>query len=399
MSPPADEMIPKGEECCKLYGDVTEAIDFLMGIPAQDSAKSIAVNDIDGKSTAEKYTPGVQLAMQVFRSLSVDRLEKLRVLVEALSDMAVFTAAGAATDRAAFLGFLRAFCNMNNYGSDPLGLLRTMLSASTDPAFFEATSLKIFRGLFFCQRAAHVSFYELSLATRLHRVHFAEDAHVQRVVTDLARCFVSDISKSFAAKETYVLSRRFLNGFAVRMQELVNAFNGLVCELAIDQAAISKIVFILLVFSAERKRSAFMQIFGEPELVYCAVRTLYSGIGFAKRLENFMKTRLLWESKMDKTNATLDRAFQTLYKYEYKKIIGSQQPQRIVASRYMSRVASMPSCATGRRRGSITTSVLPVTPRMSRTRAVSAFSPLSRRIGENAGARESFDSKRRLDFK
>lgn len=413
MGSSSEKKLAKNEECTVFYQEIINTIDYMIEKTNPGEKSGLRTEKRGRKATTNNESRGLEEAEdkvnweellykkiieRTFEEYKVEDLRKLKSLVEILTGLSMSVEAKAAVKALDYLQFIKIFCDIYNDSGNPVEYFIALLGHSTDPVSFEATAYKIFKIVFFRQNPAKIAFYDLSLIANLWRLHFREDAYIKSVVRRLCYNFVMDISLTHVANGKYIISKRFMRGFAVKIESLINTFNGLVNEMPIDQSIIPKIIFVFLIFHIE-KRSIFLQNFGEPELFYCAVRTFYSGIEFAKKLENFIKTRLFWEFKTENTKYTIDKLFQTIYKHEYKKIIGSIKPTKIISGKYSTRNVGVPSCTINQKRHIIKTSVLNVTPKVNRSKTVNAFSPLSQRIGEAAGIRDNFDSKRKLNFK
>lgn len=408
MGSAPEKRLAKNEECAVFYRELTSTLRLMMERmgPGERAEQRVEKRGRKPKNPEARAQEPVgdgdavhrDVIEKVFEGYDIESLRRLRSLVAVLGNLSMSVESRVSASVQDYLEFIRQFCDIYDGTGNPMGHFMALLGYSTDPASFEVAGYKIFKILFFRQNPPKIAFYDVSLAASLWRAHFRDSAYFRSILRRMCYNFVVDTGLTHVANGRYVISRQFMREFAEKIEALVNAFNGLVSEMPIDGSAIPKIVFVFLIFHIER-RSVFLSSFGEPELFYCVVRTFYSGTGFAKRLENFIKTRLLWEFRTEDTGYTIDRLFQTVYKYEYKRFIGSIKPARIISGKYSTRSVGVPSCSISQERRAIKTSVLNVTPRVNRARTVSAFSPLSQRIGEVAGIRDNFDSKRRLNFK
>ncbi|KAI5171642.1 hypothetical protein PAEPH01_1663 [Pancytospora epiphaga] len=294
-----------------------------------------------------------------------------------------------------YIRFLRTFsaklgCNVN--AKD--GLI-VMLSPGDKYTMLETTASRLFNVLFLMQRLSKISFYELSIISTFQRIHFKDDRCVKEAVTKMCKAYVYNVSREYASYRQYKISTQLLHEFSVRIESYINAFNGLVNELHINQSVIPKILFVLLVFRVDDELT-FLKSYGEPELFYCSVRIFHSGSEFAKRLENFMKTQLFWEFRTDMKAYTLDHLFQAIYKYEYRKLIGGINKINEISSKYASK--RIKTFVPHQQRPMMSINIIPSVPNMDESKSIKTFSPLSRKIAEAAGLRDNIASKRKLDF-
>lgn len=392
----------KEERCAELFDRILEAVTDMLGVSGSDRRHG---RRADPRESSEEDSTGMAhddedaLAEDIkaaFSGYATKDLTNMKKIVEELRLLSAGLVVKTKGNISEYLGFLREYCDVLGGSDAVLRGFTTLLGYSTDPEMLSQAAVRLFQVVFLRQCLPRVHFYDLSLLATLQRSSFKANEYMRKVVSWLTYMFVAEISRTYVSKRRYTITGQYLNEFSLKVEPLINAFNGIVNELGVDQAVISKIVFVMLIFELE-KRSVLLKVCDSAELFYCAVRTFYSGIVFAKHLENILKTQLLWTFRSDTKKYTLDSIFQTFYKYEFKKYIGCITHAKVVSSRYSRATVAIPGCTINQR---CRTSQDPhVANSVTGTkRRVCAFSPLSRRIAEIAGLRDNYDSKRKLSF-
>lgn len=154
-----------------------------------------------------------------------------------------------------------------------------------------------------------------------------------------------------------------------------------------------------MAFYAETRDSIFLKNYSISDLFYCAVHTFYQASGFSRKLEYFIKTRLFWTFVAEKNRVSIESIYQSIYKYEYLKIIGELRVAQPVYFKYsFTESESSSSTLSSISKGFLKANVVSDAPKINKNRSVKVFSPLSQRIAAARGLRESLDSKRKLNF-
>lgn len=398
--------LPKNEPCTEFLEELLDGTTALLKEATSESHDSVhSWRDKASSQYSEENRPqGIEnmaatqdILRTIFCPLRAQTLEHFTTLVENLLNISYPRSVSMAVRKYDYIVFLKRFCNISPSKYNSLELLRSILGQTSDPTSFKLATSKIFNIIFFRQIPAKISYYELSLLYCLRHSHFETDKYLESLVDRTAYCFVLELSQRFVTQSRYVIRPDSLNQFTEKLLKTINAFNGLVNASGIQQDNIDKVIFAMLIFTID-SRLIFCKKFGSPELLYSCVRAFHSGTGFAKQLEHFLRTKLYWRFDCDRTGYTIDKPFQTIFKYEFKKYIGSVTPCSKARDASI-RLANYPrSSASKEPTSPIKTHIVDITPKMNKKRAVSAFSPFSQRIGEAAGIRDNLDSKRRLDF-
>ncbi|KAI4292091.1 hypothetical protein PAPHI01_1365 [Pancytospora philotis] len=397
MADATEEPQTKNAPCVERFDAILAVINEIMEADAKgaraDAQRPDGGAGADGSSALTREQIG-----GMFAGCSFKDLENMRRFIDELKMFASGLVVRDRGSEAEHIGFLKEYCDVLGNSAGVLQGFTTLLGYSTDPEILRVAAFRLFQVIFLRQDMPRVYFYDISLLATLLRSNFKNNAYLRCVLARLSLAFVEEICQSYVAKRRYVFSRELLFEFSRRVETLINALNGLVSELGVGQAAIPKILFVIFVFEIE-KSSVFLAEFDSAELFYCAVRVFYSGMAFAKRLENMIKTKLLWSFKSDTKRYTLDLIFQSIFKAEFRRLVGSIKEAKIVSYKYSRTSVAVAACAASQpQRSPSADAQRSGAPEAPGGRPAHAFSPLSRRIAEIAGIRDDYESKRRLNF-
>lgn len=299
-----------------------------------------------------------------------------------------------------FLNFLRSYYESTKGNKDPLEVFIQTLERDGNRKIIESLAIKYFKIIFFQQHAKKISFFELSIISNLIRIHFSEDKYIQAIGASIQRTYILSIARNYQCNSNYTITPSFLSKFSYVIDCNINAFNGTISEVGVLESDVSKIIFTIMCFYLNRRDSIFLKYFSDKELFYCALRSVYQGYEFAKKLECFIITKLRWRLKADEEEYTIDKVYQTIFKYEFKKIIGNISLRKSYLPKYSCKMISSSTCSNHSDDGNrvLVTKVVQTTPKSKKSQESYAFSPLSRRIGEATQNKEGLDSKRKLRF-
>ncbi|KAI5150177.1 hypothetical protein ENBRE01_1343 [Enteropsectra breve] len=399
------EMLPSGEHPHDIFRKISESIDTIIRYPEHiDSLLKQPRLESDAKKTPvdEKIECNMSVIVilgLIFNFKDEKKLGNFRLFIESFLEEPAAETVDIPVSSIDFISFLKKFSEQMGGVYDPLSNFRRMLGEGTKYAPFQEISIKIFKTIFFRQNISKLSFYEFSLINNFYTRQFDGVDYVNRMLDSFSRFYVMEIEKSYVSNFSYVLSDRFIYTFAKTVRSMVNACNGLIAELKLSQEDVTRIYYILLIFSTDNGKSIFANEFGNTELFYCAARTINQNPEFAKELLKFMKAKLCWVFESERRGIAVQQVYQTIYKYEYKKIIGGLRKVNGFC-RTSKRVVVSPANAVENKKYNLKVNVLRDTPTTDRKNTKQAFSPLSRRIGEarQSGKDEDFDSKRKLFF-
>lgn len=299
-----------------------------------------------------------------------------------------------------FLNFLRSYHESVKGSKDPLETFIQIIERGGNRQIIEPLATKYFKIMFFQQSSTRVSFFELSIISNLMRMYFKEDRYIEAIRTSILKIYISSIADTYQGIYSYTVTPSFISKFSYVIDSNINAFNGTISEVGVQESDVSEVIFIMMCFYLNRRDSVFLRYFSDKELFYCALRSVYQGHKFAKKLECFISTKLRWRLKIDEEEYTIDKVYQTLFKYEFRKIIGTVSLRRSHLPKYFCRAFSSSTCSNPSDDGNrvLVTKVVQTTPKSKKSQESYAFSPLSRRIGEGTHNKESLDSKRKLRF-
>jgi len=412
-------VISENSSVAKFYNKVFVAIDTILKYPEHTKMALEASpreaqkeksddNQLDGGNWRENIEDEIKENMDVIESVTSvldirdeKKLKNIRMMFGKLAASANNLIAGdAGQDAGEIIRFVKIFSEHSANAQQPFMAFKSMLGNGTSPSYppFQSVAKRFFECVFFFQRVHSVDFYEFALISNICNIHFSGSPYFCGITDRMALLFITGICKNYVGRRPY----KFTMDFILEMRKVVlglsNAFNGIVNELSVEESTIPKIVYIILVFHWERRVSIFMNTYGVPELLYCAIRTFYREPSCKRRIEDFMRKRLKWTFVADKNDQSLSGLFQTVYKYEYFKILGSITSSVTPTLEKFGKPKLSPDVYDGKANHKLVTRVVSRIPKMDQSKVVKAFSPLSRRIGEKTENKESFDSRRKLQF-
>jgi len=403
--------IAANTECEEIYNNIINEVSKIekgeaFQIKSEDQENPF-VDESPSNDSVDTFVPVGTLAAQieqsaaaVFSNSSTFDTKKFRSFLEAVKKHSAGLSTKFSINTEEFLYFLRSYFEKIKNNDDPVESFTLMLERKGDKKIIELLALKFFRVIFLQQIAENITFFELSIIYNFSKMYLNEDKFLQKIKKILLKLFIVQIMTTYQTLSTYILSKQFFSEFTTIFEATINALNGTISEIGVKESDVSKIVFIMICFTLEKSRSDFLRSYSSKELFYCAVRAINQGYTFAKRLECFIITKLRWRLACDEEDYTIDKIYQTVFKYEFKKIIGSVRSNSLYFPKY--------SCKTLHRLSSneihedknriLVTKVLQTTPNAKKMKDSYSFSPLSKRIGEATKDKESLDSKRKLRF-
>lgn len=304
------------------------------------------------------------------------------------------------TNTEEFFKFLRTYFENMKLGVSPMESFIQILERENNRSVVEPFAIKYFKVIFYLQKPINPSFYEVSMIYNLLKVYFKDDPYIRMVVDVILREFILTLTRRYVSNISTGLTNAQINEFSGIIESTINAFNGTVIELDTEASEICKIIYVMLCFYLSSDVSEFYKIFGMKELFYCAVRSVYQGHEFSKKLECLISSKLRWRLKMDDEEYTCDKVYQTLFKYEYRKLIGKIKYREKLLSMHFAGPNENYSHSSSSEENQryLVTKIIQTTLKSNKAESKPAFSPLSRRIGESLKNKESLDSKRKLRF-
>ncbi|ELA41861.1 uncharacterized protein VICG_01045 [Vittaforma corneae ATCC 50505] len=339
-------------------------------------------------------------AQAVFGSMPTVELNRLITTIVQIKNKSFGKMTRFCCNTEQFFTFLKTFFEKQNPTISPIENLIQILELEKNREIIEPLAIKYFKVVFYFQKPLSPSYYELSIVYNMMKIDFKEDQYIKSVVNVILREFILNLVKKYVSNTRAKLTNAQVKEFSGIIEITINAFNGIIVELDVEPAEISRIIYVMLCFYLNRYKSEFHKNYGIRELFYCAVRTVYQGHQFAKRLECFIASKLKWKLKTEDQEFTCDKIYQTLFKHEYKKTVGKIRHRNISYMKYSNGLsgASSNSSSSDENQRVLITKIVQTTPKMNKSQEKYAFSPLSRRIGESLQSKENLDSKRKLKF-
>lgn len=408
------ENITKNTSCREIYELLIEELSSMAAGDAK--SKNQVVNtpqenpfakNSSSEETVDTFIPVGSLqvhikekANTVFDGISQIELNKLITTIIQIKNRSLGKIAKFCSNTEDFFNFLKLFCQTMRLGISPVESFIQVLEMDKNRSIVEPFAVKYFKVLFYMQKPVAPSFYELSIVYNMMKVYFKEDPYLKAVVDVIIKEFIIHLNTKYTCNSEIILTNQEVYEFTKIITSMINAFNGTVVELEIEATDISKIIFVMMCFYFNRNKSVLYDMFGVRELFYCAVRSVYQGHAFAKKLECLISSKLRWRMKMENEEYTCDKVYQTLFKYEYKKIVGKVRSKEHSYSGSLSKNFNGSSHSTSSEKNQrvLITNIVQTTPKINKKKEKYAFSPLSRRIGESLEKKESLDSKRKLKF-
>lgn len=339
-------------------------------------------------------------ARMVFEDMSVNALNRFITTLIQMKNKSFGKLTKFNTNTEEFFKFLKTYFENMKLGISPQESFIQILERENNRPIVEPFAIKYFKVIFYLQKPINPSFYEVSMIYNLLKVYFKENPYIRMVVDVILREFILTLTRRYVSNISISLTNAQIKEFSGIIESLINAFNGTVIELDTEASEICKIIYVMLCFYLNRSQSEFYKDFGIKELFYCSVRSVYQGHEFSKRLECLISSKLRWRLKMDDEEYTCDKVYQTLFKYEYHKLIGKVKYREKLLSMHFARTNENYSHSSSEEENQryLITKVIQTTPKVNKSESKLAFSPLSRRIGESLKDKESLDSKRKLKF-
>lgn len=304
-----------------------------------------------------------------------------------------------------FFIFLKTFFEKQISTISPIENMIQFLEMEKNRPIIEPLAIKYFKVIFYMQKPLYPSYYELSVVYNFMKAKFKDDEYIRSVLNVLLKEYIIYISNLYTSNNHRIILNLIknrsliLNEFFEIIEMMINAFNGAIVELDVDSKSISRILYTMLCFYANKNKSEFLKEFGVHELFYCSVRSVYQGKQFAKKLECYIATMLKWKLLTHNEEYTCDKIYQTFFKYEYKKIIGKIKNRN---GGYLYNIdkneEDMGNGSSEESQKVLITKIVQTTPKIKKSEEKFAFSPLSRRIGEAIQDKEGFSSSRKLKF-
>lgn len=409
------ENITENIECDEVYRCIVNELVSLCANEHQEEQQQITahehsnpfVDESSSKDSVDTFIPIGSLAVHirekvklVFGAVPLPELKRFIQFLRQVKSYSSSYKTKFTINTEDFLHFLGLYHESTKINKEPLEMLIEILEREGNREVIEPLADKYFKIMFLQQYPLKVSFFELSVISNLIKMHFNEDRYMQSIRRLIQKFYIINVFKTYQAKFNYKVTSEFISKFSYVVDSNINAFNGTISEIGVQESDVSKVIFIMMCFYLNTRDSIFLKCFSDKELFYCALRSVYQGHSFAKRLECFIATKLRWRLKMDKDEYTIDKVYQTIFKYEFKKVIGTVLQRKLHLLKYSCTATSSSTCSNPSDDGNrvLVTKVIQTTPKSKKSKESYAFSPLSRRIGEATQNKESLDSKRKLKF-
>ncbi|KAM0679928.1 hypothetical protein GINT2_001869 [Glugoides intestinalis] len=408
------ENITKNTPCREIYETLVEELSSMAagGVESKNQVVNTPqenpfAKNSSSEETVDTFIPGGSLGVHIkekantiFDGISPIELNKIITTIIQIKNRSLGKVTKFCTNTEDFFNFLKLFSQTMRPGISPIESFIQVLEMDKNRAIVEPFAVKYFKVLFYMQKPVTPTFYELSIVYNMMKIYFKEDPYLKAVVDVIIKEFIVHLNTKYVSNTEITLTNSQVYEFTKIIKSMINAFNGTVIELEIEASDISKIIFVMMCFYFNRNSSVLYDMFGIRELFYCAVRSVYQGHMFAKKLECLISSKLRWRMKMENEEYTCDKVYQTLFKYEYKKIIGKIRYKEHCYSGSLSKSFNGSSHSTSSEKNQrvLITNIVKTTPKINKKKEKYAFSPLSRRIGDSLKKKESLDSKRKLKF-
>lgn len=410
------ETITKGIMCDEIYELLIEELDSMVSSLQKEDAenqiktepqKNPFIEKSSEQESIETFVPVGSLKVHikekvriVFDGIPVSELNRLITTVSQIKSRSLGKMTRFYYNTEQFLIFLKTFFEKLNPTVSPIENFIQILEMENNRPIIESLAIKYFKVMFYFQKPTEPSYYELSVIYNMMKIDFKEDLYVKHVTDIMLREFILSLIRKYISNCAIRLTNAHVKKFSGVIEILINALNGIIVELDAEPSEVPKIIYVMLCFYLNRHRSEFYKLYGTRELFYCAVRSVYEGHKFAKKLECFIAAKLRWRLKMEDEEFTSDKVYQTFFKYEYKQIIGKIRHRNIGYMKYSEGIEgnSSPNISSDDNQRLLITKIVQTTPKIDKSAEKYAFSPLSRRIGESLQSKESLDSKRKLKF-
>lgn len=299
-----------------------------------------------------------------------------------------------------FFTFLKTFFQNIKQANSPMENFIQLLEIEKNREIVKPFAIKYFKVVFYFQKPTKPSFYEVSIMNNMSKVSFINDPYFQSVINFILKDYTLYISRKYSCNTKIEMNFSQCVKFCNIIESTINGFNGSIIELETEACEISKVIYTMLVFFLNKKKSEFQESYGVKELFYCALRSVYQGRLFAKRLECMISSKLRWRFSMESEEYTIDKVYQTLFKHEYLSFIGKVRCGMgdIYSHSLRAHEHSESKDSSDENRRVMVTKIIQTTPKANKGESTFAFSPLSRKIGERVQRSESLNSKRKLRF-
>ena len=336
----------------------------------------------------------------VFADMTPNELNKFLTMIIQIKNMSHGKTTRFKTKAVDFLQFLKTFFANTKQLISPIENFIQNLEIDKNREIVKPFAIKYFKVVFYMQNSYRPTFYEISVMNNLMKQHYSSDNYFAQIMDFVLKEYTLSIARKYSCNTTIILDSEHCHGFCKLVRNTINAFNGTIIELDTEANEISRVIFTILVFYLNEKESVFNKMHGWKELFYCALRSVYQGTEFAKKLECMVSSKLRWKFAMENEEYTIDKAYQTLFKYEYLKFIGKVRSglgdNFSFSMRHFSDSDGQSSSEKDQR--VMITKIIQTTPKSFKGESGFAFSPLSRRIGERTPTKETLNSKRKLKF-
>jgi len=408
------ENITKNILCDEIYGTIVEELKRIAAgeVKARDQVegdpqKNPFVERSSSQESIDTFVPVGSLRSHikekmevVFGEVAGVELSKLIEMVSMIKSKSFGKKTRFCINTEHFLIFLKAFQGKQSSCVSPVEKLVQLIEIDRNRSAVLPLAVKYFKLIFLLQRPTLPTYYEVSIMYNMMKMEFQDDIHMRQVVSVMLREFILGLVCRYVSGLRLRLTRTQTREFSETIETTINAFNGIIAELNVETDEIAKIIYIMLCFHLNKYRSEFQKNYGVRELFYCAVRAVHQGRQFGKQLECFITTKLRWKMKADEEEFTCDKIYQTLFKSEYRKIVGRIVTKSQGYMKYSGGKRGGPgnSSSSEENQRVLITKIVQTTPKINKTEERYAFSPLSRRIAKSLQDKDNLDSKRKLKF-
>lgn len=369
--------------------------------------KNPFVEQTDSNDTIDTFVPigGLKAHVKesvenVFSDMSIVDLNKFLTMIIQIKNNSFGKSTNFSANTIEFFKFLKTFFSNSKQVISPIENFIQTLEIDKNREIVKPFAIKYFKVVFYMQKPINPSFYEISIMNNLMKLHYNADNYFISVINFILREYTLSISRKYTCNTKIEIRYNQCVRFCKMISATINAFNGTIIELETEATEISKVIFTMLIFFLNRHKSVFNELYGLRELFYCSLRSVYQGKEFAKRLECMISSKLRWKLAMENEEYTIDKVYQTIFKYEYLIFIGCIRNGMgdifLLSTRRSSDSDSQNSSDRGQR--VMVTKIIQTTPKTLKGESGYAFSPLSRRIGEQTQRNETLNSKRKLKF-
>lgn len=412
-----EENISKNLSCEELYTIIIDEINELATKTPSAKSDTTSITNSEQKNpfghesesndSVDTFVPiGGQKAHikesveQVFSDMSATDLNKFVTMLIQIKNTSYGKITRFCTKTTDFLKFLRTFFINAKQLISPLENFIQNLEIDKNREIVKPFAIKYFKVVFYMQKPYKPTFYEISVMNNLMKLYYNTDDYFIHILDFILKEYTLSIARKYSCNTKIILNHRQCIRFCKLLGNTINAFNGTIIELDTEASEISKVIFTMLVFFLKDRESVFNKMYGWKELFYCALRSVYQGREFAKKLECMISSKLRWKLTMENEEYTVDKVYQTFFKYEYLKYIGKVRNGLGANFSFPLRHFVDSDCqnSSEKEQRVMVTKIIQTTPKSLKGDSGYAFSPLSRRIGERTPTKETLNSKRKLKF-